>query len=205
MSVGLRAAVAACMVLITFVFAGRGWLWLWREVRFLRDTCRNYLTKWLCGTGDECMDSSSHPALLQALRHLHEDFAAVGVLEMLPQSIAVMSSLLPEHFPQPPQPPRGAPNASSAAAGRLPSPQSLPHKHRATYPEPSAMAVDIITAWNANDIVLYVWTRRCIPGTMRGAGAGKRTGLTTCALCGGDRYQEARRLLSAQFRACRQV
>ena len=175
MSVGLRAAVAACMVLITFVFAGRGWLWLWREVRFLRDTCRNYLTKWLCGTGDECMDSSSHPALLQALRHLHEDFAAVGVLEMLPESIAVMSSLLPEHFPQPPQPPRGAPNASSAAAGRLPRPQSLPHKHRATYPEPSAMAVDIITAWNANDIVLYVRTRRCVPGTMRGAGAGHRT------------------------------
>lgn len=176
-----------------------------REGRFLRDTCRNYLTKWLCGTGDECMDSSSRPALLQALRHLHEDFAAVGVLEMLPESIAVMSSLLPEHFPQPPQPPRAAPNASSAAAGRLPRPQSLPHKHRATYPEPSAMAVDIITAWNANDLVLYVRTRRCVPGTMRGAGAGHRTGLTTCALCGGDRYQEARRLLSAQFRACGQV
>ena len=116
--------------------------------RLMRDECRNYMTKWLCGTSDVCMDGSTPAALTQALHNLRDGHVAVAVLEHLPESLRLLHTVLPDYFP--PLPP-ATPAQGVAQDARS---TGLPHEHRGTYPAMTDTARALIRAWNANDIAL---------------------------------------------------
>ena len=105
----------------------------------LQDECRNYQTKWLCGTGDDCMDASSPTALAAAVRRLHTAYDVVGVVEHMDDSVRLMARRLPKFFP----------------SVDTTSPSAL-HLNRNPHPPVSALASGLLSAWNSNDLALYV-------------------------------------------------
>lgn len=105
----------------------------------MRDACRNYQTKWLCGTSDGCMDAASPDALAAALRRMYSAYDVVGVTEHMHDTVRVMAARLPRFFP----------------AWRAASTQTL-HLNRNPHPPLSPFAQRLLAAWNSNDIALYV-------------------------------------------------
>ena len=121
----------------------------WRALtRLLLDQSRNLNTKWLCGTDAECMDSSSPQALQRAVKRLYSEYAVVGVLEHMDESLGLMATRFPKYFPL-------VKPSKQAAVPKI-------RANRNRHPPPSAFALQLLTAWNANDLALYVTAVRLV-------------------------------------------
>ena len=51
-----------------------------------------------CGDSEDCRTLGSQTALEMALFNIEHKFVAVGVLELLPQSLAVLECKIPNYF-----------------------------------------------------------------------------------------------------------
>ena len=106
------------------------------------------------------MDASSPTALAAAVRRLHTAYDVVGVVEHMDDSVRLMARRLPKFFP----------------SVDTTSPSAL-HLNRNPHPPVSALASGLLSAWNSNDLALYVLrhlagtaligTARCTRGVTR--------------------------------------
>ena len=192
--------------------------------RLMQDECRNYMTKWLCGTHDDCMDASSPAALSRALQRLHSDFDVVGVTEHMEDTLTLLATRLPKFFPAVPLPPTSQRNRrvrrglrdTTVPNATLRSPRMLGRAWAAAqgddltarvnerhYPQPSAFAAQLLLAWNANDVALYVTGATLPCGAMRVVSPSRASdacqGTRSLFLC---RYEEAERLLHKRVSRC---
>ncbi len=105
-------------------------------------------TEFFCGLGDECARPLQRAALARAKENLRTKFAAVGVLEDLDASLAVMGARLPTYF-------------EGVAAGRVPWKKRTPSRNaRAPVADPAALAV--LDQLCAMDTELYEYAKEVL-------------------------------------------
>lgn len=68
-----------------------------QSMMLVMDECHDYMTRWFCGHGPECRWSSDR-ALEIAKRNVVDEYAHVGVLEDLPNTVQLFRLLLPTFF-----------------------------------------------------------------------------------------------------------
>ncbi|KAJ8599643.1 hypothetical protein CTAYLR_005383 [Chrysophaeum taylorii] len=68
-----------------------------QSMMLLLDECHDYMTRWFCGHGPECR-TDPDLALRLAKKNVVRDYAHVGVLEDLPNTVQLFRLLLPSFF-----------------------------------------------------------------------------------------------------------
>ena len=106
----------------------------------------NYMTRYLCGHGAPCADPPDEATFLRAAQHLGRDYAFVGVLEQLPDSLGVLTAKFPGYFPNP-----------AARGGRLNPTNAVAKKEALAEVAPDQLAAVLAANWY--DWRLYVLAR----------------------------------------------
>lgn len=75
-----------------------------QSMMLLMDECHDYMTRWFCGHGPDCRNPNEPDrALTLAKSNILRDYAHVGVLEDLPNTVQLFRLLLPTFFLGDPQ------------------------------------------------------------------------------------------------------